>query len=398
MVAGIPPRRGVGADAVEWSFAQRGRCVMRQKGVFVSVCVVLVLLACCVVEAKDESGTKTVFVDCEKGDSISEALKNKSDDLIIEIAGMCEENVSVQRNNLTLRGTDPETDGVRGVIGVDEPVLLLQYSSFVNIENLTIERAGEDGINARWSLLLVTNCRIRENGRYGVAFSDAAAWFWDTTITANESTGARIAGGSSFVCEGCDISSNGWYQATAFDGVHAHFRNCQIAGGHGVAGQQYSLLSLTDTTVAADGWALVADYNGQLLMTGREVTGALWAGTDSSLELSDVEQVSSAFGNFVEGNSFLSVDDSTTVRGATMVSEFSKIALQGESLLDGDLICASAGDAYADDPATQVTGLISGCVHAMKAGSWLLLRDDQAPDTSPEARPLAPDLIVGPGP
>ena len=57
---------------------------MRANRWLVLGCAVLVPLACFATDAKDESGAKTILVDCEKGDSINEALDDKADDLIIE--------------------------------------------------------------------------------------------------------------------------------------------------------------------------------------------------------------------------------------------------------------------------------------------------------------------------
>ena len=65
---------------------------------------------------------KTAKVDCFKGKSINAVLKahKNVDELIIEIDGICDEDVLVQRDNVTLLGInldgsgDP-TDGIRAV-------------------------------------------------------------------------------------------------------------------------------------------------------------------------------------------------------------------------------------------------------------------------------------------
>ena len=59
--------------------------------------------------------TVTVKVDCTKGGSINKALdQNKNArSLILEIGGMCTENVIVTRDRVTLRGINPSIDGIQ---------------------------------------------------------------------------------------------------------------------------------------------------------------------------------------------------------------------------------------------------------------------------------------------
>lgn len=62
-----------------------------------------------------------------------------ADDLVVEIKGLCEENVVVNRERVTLRGTNPASDGIRAA-ALDTPgsFALLVRSSYVRIENLKI--------------------------------------------------------------------------------------------------------------------------------------------------------------------------------------------------------------------------------------------------------------------
>jgi hypothetical protein len=55
---------------------------------------------------------KTVTVNCP-GDKINQAIKGNDDQLVLEIRGFCDEDVIVDRNDVTLRGANPSTDGYR---------------------------------------------------------------------------------------------------------------------------------------------------------------------------------------------------------------------------------------------------------------------------------------------
>lgn len=58
--------------------------------------------------------TKTVTVDCSKGQSINAALDDKSEELVVEVEGFCHEKVVIRRSGVTLRGSDPALDGIVG--------------------------------------------------------------------------------------------------------------------------------------------------------------------------------------------------------------------------------------------------------------------------------------------
>ena len=85
---------------------------------------------------------KTIQVDCSKGQSINQALRDKAEELIIQISGMCQERVVVTRDNVTLIGSDPVTDGVTGP-ALDDPwvqraLVRVNDGRNVRLEKLTI--------------------------------------------------------------------------------------------------------------------------------------------------------------------------------------------------------------------------------------------------------------------
>ena len=115
--------------------------------------------------------SKTIKVDCSKGQSINKALEDKADELIIEISGMCEENVLVERHNVTLRGGDPAGDGIRAVDeGDDDVALTIAGTLNVAVENLRLT-GGERGLtvnNVIRGSVHVRNCNVEGNSRMGL--------------------------------------------------------------------------------------------------------------------------------------------------------------------------------------------------------------------------------------
>ena len=59
--------------------------------------------------------SRTIRVDCTKGQSIQAAIDKNAGSIIVEIRGICSENVLIDGREVTLRGSDPTVDGIRGV-------------------------------------------------------------------------------------------------------------------------------------------------------------------------------------------------------------------------------------------------------------------------------------------
>jgi hypothetical protein len=117
MLVGIPPWTGDESTCRVSDRAVSGHrfpnekegCVMRGVQRFAIVGAALILLMGLVAEAGSAPGVKTIRVDCNRGDSINQALADKADGLIIEVQGTCQEDVVVARDDVTLLGlgSDP---------------------------------------------------------------------------------------------------------------------------------------------------------------------------------------------------------------------------------------------------------------------------------------------------
>jgi len=170
---------------------------MNIKNTFLLISSCLVFTISLSVSAKKPSNV--VQVDCDKGGRIMQALNNPAEELVIEISGMCEEEVIVNRSNVTFRGTDPLIDGIRPKPGqLLNNALNLFGVHRVNIENLRLTGANVGlGMNNSFAVDII-NCRIEGNDSVGVILGSASGAndLVDTLVSNNGSIGVLIANGS----------------------------------------------------------------------------------------------------------------------------------------------------------------------------------------------------------
>src|SRR5712691_11791438 len=79
-----------------------------------------------------------VRVDCDRGERIRAALRRSADELVIEVRGMCDEDVLVERDKVTLHGASPDRDGIRSTLSGAHAALMLRRSHDVVVENLKL--------------------------------------------------------------------------------------------------------------------------------------------------------------------------------------------------------------------------------------------------------------------
>jgi hypothetical protein len=107
---------------------------------------------------------------------------------LFEIEGMCTENVVVTRDRVTLRGTNPSTDGIQAVSNATDidVALWVRSAHQVNIENLKLTGgfAGLMATEVSTPFLRVSDCRVEGNNR-GVVLEASLLLAEDTIFTAN---------------------------------------------------------------------------------------------------------------------------------------------------------------------------------------------------------------------
>jgi Right handed beta helix region len=176
----------------------------------------------------------TLPVDCGRGQTITKAL-NFTDvlhrPLVLVVRGTCNENVTIDRDDITLKG-DPNTGAtingpsagstitVRAsrvlldrltVRGGNPSGIALVGRSDVDISNCDVQGAVSHGINvAGNSSVTITNCSIQYNGRSGVGIPQGSVAIVNSQIAFNSGNGVRVRGNSNLTVNGGAISSNAW--------------------------------------------------------------------------------------------------------------------------------------------------------------------------------------------
>ena len=311
----------------------------------------------------------TVQVDCTdpdpaNHDSISAALNNPARELTVEISGICEEEVQIRRNSVTLRGTDPLVDGIRP--GPDEPLdqaLNLFGVHLVVIENLKLTggRVGL-GINASFAVDVI-NCRVEDNEIVGVIFGSASGSddLVDTVVTGNGATGIWVANGSSLRCTRCavdDHSSRGIQltEGSEFiltDSTVEGFRAIDARGGSRVFGSGANAINGLP-------WALRTRGTVSVELFGPSIDGKLDLQQGSTIKLSGATHTNVGAASLIRSGSTLVLDAATTMGGDLELTELSKAVFPDGASISGSLSCNLGADAFCDDPVASV-GSTSNC-------------------------------------
>ncbi|HEU4596714.1 MAG TPA: hypothetical protein VFS10_16370 [Pyrinomonadaceae bacterium] len=154
----------------------------------------------------------TEKVNCHKGESINKALAKHSDaaSLVVEISGLCKENVVVTRDRVTLRGADPATDGIEAIANVEQTdaAVWVRSAQLVTVENLKLTGGFSGLLATEVSVphLRVNNCRMEGNVQWGAQLELALLVAEDTTFGPNERFSVGVFAGSRFECHGCTLT------------------------------------------------------------------------------------------------------------------------------------------------------------------------------------------------
>lgn len=352
----------------------------------------LALALVCTVTAADAKTVKTTVVDCSKGDSINEALKSDADELVVEVRGFCSEAVVLERDGVTLRGSDPTTDGIvspgplAGFTAPEVPLTVRDGEGFV-IENLAL-RGGWNGIRVRGSLYdrtgarvttgRLVNCRVVDNVQSGVVVYDAYVQLEGVVIAGTG--GSPGAGIGLTVQRGWVAGSENTFADNASWGIWAQVGSLVSlestdvtagTGGLGIVVQDHSKVRLSagsTLTTGATGRAVEAGAYSYVFLSGTGAeqmpfSGQLLAYDKGMIWLLRATQTgppsaSNAFDYDAQLEAFRS-----TLEGSLVVGHFAKALLELSSAVHGEVLCNSAGDAWLDGSVTVSDG-VHGCDHA----------------------------------
>lgn len=306
------------------------------------------------------SSAQTVArVNCDQKGSVNAALaKYKgAGKLVIQITGMCTENVVVDRNALTLLGTDPATDGVRAPAGTAIAVLV-DGSRDVILQNLRVTGGTELGVRFAHSEGKLINCRAEGNGS-----GAEADWSYfsaeDSTFSFNTLVGLVLYGASFGRCTRCTIADNtgGSYSEglEIGDGSFINLFDTDISGSDtGITVINSRVIVRAGSTVSASQFAI---STGAGAVVHLNLEGAPFSGSvdvQNSIVHVNGSQTLNPNGNTVYNKSHLTLGAGASLLGVD-IGGFSSAVFGPGSAITGNLSCGSGGDAFCVNP-SSVTG------------------------------------------
>ncbi len=347
---------------------------MKIRPYFLVFAILTILVATLAVGAQT---TATVRVRCNQGNQgkkINEALERhrNADILIIEVEGMCNENVIITRNRVTLRGTDPATDGIQAVFNTADidAALWVKEAHEVTVENLKLTSGfiGLLATGASTPHLRVVNSRIEGNSRYGVNLEASLFEGEGATISNNGFINVASFQASRFQCTNCTIADPG-------AGIGANLRTNILNFGasslvlndsqllNGGINSTNSVLTIADTTIngfMANG-ASLADSGGTGTLIRTTLSGHISLNSGSNLNFSGVAQTAAALANVADNQSYLRIADASPLGGGPptipsnilgfILRGFSTGVLIGASQITGSLNCSQGANQFCANPA-----------------------------------------------
>lgn len=353
---------------------------------------------------------KTVTVDCAKGESVQAAIDQGSPPLVVEVRGVCHENVSIRGKEVTLRGIDPATDGLQGVETTPPTLAALTvfYVDGAAIENLSISGGPGTGVATWFSHVTMTNVRVVGNGATGVHVSSSSFLAASaSTVSQNGGHGINVQRGGTLAASALTVAENALRGITVSSPTFNSCTGCTVTGNGRFAGgsSQGGVLTFLDSVVGGvDG--LVSNLGGYVdidcvsagtgqpcgLTASRFAVAAFLGGHAALFAVGDFSGSVLADDRghvFYFGARQLAGENTVTAFGTlwatpfqaapgvlhqshlgeTHVDGFARVLLDGETVVEGDIHCDRAGDVWLDPGVVLTPGTtIDGCEHAPPPG------------------------------
>jgi hypothetical protein len=319
--------------------------------VAVGLAVVLAVFWTAEASAKPK-GPTTIKVNCNKHQSIQEALGDDSPQLVVEITGVCSEYVTITRDNVTLRGVGGAVLDGTSLPTPKQAGISVIGASNVAFENLTVQgmftgirldggagatltgvvlqdnATGLDVMDS--SSALLTDCTAQRNTYLGIsAWQSSSLFVVSGTVAASNNglAGLVLSGSSINMSKQTRIEANN----NAGDGISiqvaasALLYNANVSvATNGNSGAGISLYSNSSMTVAGlestgNYWGVLAD-GAYIDLVKATITGSgdagVFADDAATVTLSGTSTVSDNTGSgiAISQNSFLSLL-STTIQG-----------------------------------------------------------------------------------
>jgi hypothetical protein len=321
----------------------------------------------------------TVLVDCTKGESINKVLAKSSPEqsLIIEIRGLCSENVVITRDRVTLRGANPANDGIVAIENTEsiDAAIWVRGAHLVTLENLKLT-GGFSGLlatDANLPHLRVINCRLEGNSAYGMQLQMSLVEVSNSAFGPNGNVNAGVFGGSRFQCSNCTLADPQGggplgalrHNVLMFAASRILFDNCTLTNG-GILSDD-SLMLITDSILeqfAPNGGSITAASASSVILTRVQVKGVMRFNQGTNTQLLGVTQtpVAGTPPNSVDDSAFVRVADASPAAGGPpsiasvvlgfQLRNFSNFSLLQTSQISGSMNCSLGANAFCSTPAS----------------------------------------------
>jgi parallel beta-helix repeat protein len=172
--------------------------------------------------AAASSEPRTVTVNCSAGKTLAKALERGNEDrpLLVLVRGTCNETVTIDRDDVTLRG---EAGFAGAIVGPDPAAdTLTILSSRVAIEDLAISGGRNGIVSGGAGRLAIRGTTVQLTGRTGIVVgSSSGATIDGSTIQLNPRDGVSVEGSQATIINS-SVSQNG--RVGVFVGVGASVR------------------------------------------------------------------------------------------------------------------------------------------------------------------------------
>jgi hypothetical protein len=327
-----------------------------------------------------------VKVSCASGQSVQAAVDANRGPVDIYITGMCVENVLIRDKDVSLHGTKPSLDGIRGTSSAT-PALTVMGSVLGSIDNLSFSNNAGLAVSIRGTNVTLSNCLFENNAGTGLQVN-AGGFVTADGLTFNANTGPSIfVSDAQFFCTGCDVSGNN-FAVLANRGAIVSLLDSMVTGRRGIAAVDAGTLADIDCVsvdtlhacgVQVTGVAAQAFGGGTASLYGAgDFTGQVDAEDRGTVQLLGARQINGAqpgqgpavnvvdFFGIIEASAFLDFGPPLqSLLRDTVVLHFSRVLVTNDTILKGSIQCSSAGDAWLDPTIIALPGsTATGCDHA----------------------------------
>jgi len=233
--------------------------------------ITVALIAGLAFSANANAVTRTV--DCDKGQTIQAALdkgQGSSGPLVINVSGLCEENASIRRDDVTINGNNSST--VSGTIS-------LQGASRTRIENITVTGPGHAIAASGSNNVDLNNVIATGNDGFAAIFavSNSSLNINNSNISSNVGDGIFVGLNTSLVTSADTVINNTVIGVHVTIGSSAFIQDGTLIQGnqYGIFVDKHSIVDLENADVSnnTNFGIVISRDSAATLRTGNTITG-----------------------------------------------------------------------------------------------------------------------------